>query len=136
MLTYSQFSIFCFAMLVMRYLAILVHTNSCRYLSPGYSHDYFTTNNEPAHTSLLVRNFLADNNTVFSILGLLRLSPVSKTEETHERTGICYDWGDRNCIAGRAQDYIKNCLSIYFEDSKKRWHKYIKSEGDYFEEAT
>ena len=47
--------------------------------------------NASAHTSLLVLNFLANNNTVFTRLGPLLLFPISKTEETHERTEICYE---------------------------------------------
>ena len=81
--------------------------------------------NAPAHMSLLVRNFLVNNNTV--IMPQPSYSPdfcpcnflVSKTEETHERTNICYDWGDKNCIAGRAQDYTKKCLSQVLQGLEK-----------------
>ena len=52
-----------------------------------------------------------NNNTVFTRLGSLHLFPVSKAEESHERTKICYDRGDKNCIAGRAEDYTKKWLT-------------------------
>ena len=89
---------------VMRHLVI--HTDSCGSLSPGVKlwllhHD---------NVSLLVWNFLA-NNTIFTRLVPLRFFPVSKTKDTPERTEICYDWGDKNCIAGRAQGYTKKRLS-------------------------
>ena len=45
----------------------------------------------PTQTSLLVRNFLDNNNTEYSRLGPLRHLPVSKTEEPNERTEICYN---------------------------------------------
>ena len=90
---------------------LVIHSDSCGCLSPGVKCWLLHYSNAPAHTSLLVRNNLANNNTVFTRLGPLRLFPVSKTEETHERTEIFYDLGDKNCIAGRAQDYTKKSLS-------------------------
>ena len=73
---------------VMRHLVI--HTDSCRCQSPGVKSWLLHHSKSPAHTSLLVRNVLP-NNTVFTRSGPLRLYPVSKTEEIHERTEICYD---------------------------------------------
>ena len=81
---------------------LVIHTDSCRCQSPGVKSWLLHHSKSPAHTSLLVRNVLP-NNTVFTRSGPLRLYPVSKTEEIHERTEICYDWGDKNCIVGRSQ---------------------------------
>ena len=40
--------------------------------------------------------------TVFTRFSPLWLFPVSKIEETHERTAFCHDWGDKNRIDERA----------------------------------
>ena len=96
--------------------------------------------NAPAHSSLLVRNFLAKNNTVimpqppyspdlapcdFFLFPRLK-SPMkgrrfAKFEEikTESRREL--------------KDIPKSAYQKCFEDWKKRWHKCIISEGDYFE---
>jgi hypothetical protein len=58
------------------------------------------------------------------------LFPVSKTEETHERMDS-YDWGDENCIAGRAQDHTKKYLSeVLWGLEKALAQVYYYFEGD------
>ena len=96
--------------------------------------------NAIAHTSLLIRNFLANNKLVIMSqppyspdLALLWLFPVSKTEETHESAEICYDWGDKNCITGRAQDYTKKCLWEVLRGLEKVLAQVYYIWGNYFE---
>ena len=96
----------------------------------------------PAHTSLLVRGFLAKKNrnhassTVFTGLGLhfrLRIFPLFKTDDT--------DVGNRFATIEEIKEKSKQDLLAVpkivfqkcFEDWKKRWHKCIISEGGYFE---
>ena len=104
---------------VMRHLEIQI--DSCGCLSPGFKSWLLHHANAPAHMSLLVRNFLANNNTVglFTRFGPLWLYPVSKTKETHERTEIYYDWGDKNYFAGRAQHYTRKCFSEVLRELEK-----------------
>ena len=61
-----------------------MQTDSYGYLSSGVKLWLLHHGNAPAHVSLLIHNILAR-------LGPLRIFPVSKTEETHERTEICYE---------------------------------------------
>ena len=66
--------------------------------------------NASVHTSLLVRKFLAKNNTLMmpQHRGPLWLFLVPKTEEAHERTTLRHDWGDEGGIEGGAeQDHKK-----------------------------
>lgn len=49
----------------------------------------------------------------------LQLFPVSKTERTHEKTEICYHWGDKE----------KNAYQKYFKYWRNCWHKSIISDG-------
>ena len=49
----------------------------------------------------------------------MRLFTVHKTEETYERTKICNDLGDKDCLAGRDQGYTKKCLSEVFRGLEK-----------------
>ncbi|UYV61065.1 AGO3 [Cordylochernes scorpioides] len=74
--------------------------------------------NAPAHTSLLVRDFLAKNNT------LMMLQPP---------TTLRYARRDKDGIEGGAEKILKNDFLKCFEDWKNRWHKLIISHGDYFE---
>ena len=62
---------------------------------------------------------------------------LQKTWDIDERKAFCYDWGlglrkNRNRSCWR---YQKNTFQRGFEDWKKRWHKFIISEGGYFEGA-
>ncbi|UYV78080.1 hypothetical protein LAZ67_16000042 [Cordylochernes scorpioides] len=70
--------------------------------------------NAPAHTSLLVRDFLAKNNTL-----MMPQPPYSPDLAPYG-------------IEGGAKKIFKNDVLKCFEDWKNRWHKCIISHGDYF----
>ena len=113
---------------VMRHLVI--HSDSCGCLSPGVKSWLLHHGNEPAHRTLLIRNVLANNNTVFTRLGPLRLFHVSKTEDTHERTEICTIEEIKTSLLEEFKTIPKSAYQKCFEDWKKRWHKFIISKGD------
>ena len=62
--------------------------------------------------------FFINNNTVFTRLGLLQLFPVSKTEETHERTEICYE-----------ERFRRRCPTLYQKVLIRSTSKIGKSAG-------
>ena len=99
---------------VMRHLVI--HSYSCGYLSPGAKSRLLHHGNEPAHTSLLVRNFLANNNNAFTRHGPLQ--PMK---------------GRRFAITEEIDGLYKKCLSEVLRGFKKRRHNSLIFEGDYFE---
>ena len=96
--------------------------------------------NPPAHTSLLVREFLAKNNTVtmpqppyssdMAPCDFFLFSKIERTLKGRRFTAI-YD------IKGASLEELKAIPKIEFEkcfeDWKKLWHKCIISNGDYFE---
>ena len=61
---------------IMRHLVI--YTDSCGCLSPGAKSWLLHHSNASAHTSLLVRNFVTNCNTVFTRLGPLQLFLLQK----------------------------------------------------------
>ena len=73
------------------------------------------------HTSLLVREFLARNNTVTKIKGTLK-----------GRRFTAID-GIKSASLKELQAIPKIEFEKCFKDCKKRWHKCIISNGDYFE---
>ncbi|UYV74742.1 hypothetical protein LAZ67_12000763 [Cordylochernes scorpioides] len=97
-------------------------------------HDY-----APAHTSLLVRDFLAKNNP------LMMLQPYSPDlapcdfflfpKLKRPMKGRCYATLDEIKTASKEElkKIRKNDFLKCFEDWKNRWHKCIISHGDYFE---
>ncbi|UYV66819.1 hypothetical protein LAZ67_4002984 [Cordylochernes scorpioides] len=76
--------------------------------------------NGPAHTSLLVRDFLAKNNTLTA---------------TRPMKGRRYATLDEIKTASKEKlkKILKNDFLKCLEDWKNRWHKCIISHGDYFE---
>ena len=94
--------------------------------------------NAPADKSLLVREFLAKNETV--IMPQLPYSPdlgpadfflFPELKTPITKKAYCYDWGDKRKIKiGVVSDITKNVLKEW----KKRWHKCIISKGGYFKE--
>ena len=72
----------------------------------------------PAHMSLLVHHVLANNNTIimpqppYSPDLAPWLFPVSKTEETHKRTEICYDWEIKTASLEELKTIPKSASSI------------------------
>jgi len=89
---------------------------------------------------LLVRDFLAKTSnhtsaTVFTGLGPLRHFLVPKTEKSHERTKRRFATIEKIKTASleELKAISKSAYQKCFEDWKKRWHKCIISEGDYFE---
>ena len=96
--------------------------------------------NAPAHSSLLVRNFLAKNNTVimpqplyspdlapcdFFLFPILKKPMKGRRFATIEE--IKTEW------LRELKDIPKSAYQKCFEDWKKHWHKCIISERDYFE---
>ena len=96
--------------------------------------------NAPAHSSLLVRNFLAKNNTVimpqppyspdlapcdFFLFPRLKRPMKGRRFATIEEI--------KTESLRELKDIPKSAYQKCFEDWKKRWHKCIISEGDYFE---
>ena len=94
----------------------------------------------PTHSSLLVRNFLAKNNTVimpqpsyspvlapcdFSLFPRLKRPVKGRRFATIEQR--------KTESLRELKDIPKNEYQKCFEDWKKRWHNCIISEGDYFE---
>ena len=78
--------------------------------------------NAPAHTSILVREFLAKNKivtTVFIGLGLRRLFPFPKTKDTNEMKVFCYDWGHKRKIETEAVGGTKKLISEGFRGLEK-----------------
>ena len=96
--------------------------------------------NAPAHTSLLVRDFLAKNNTVtmprppYSLdmapCDFFLFPKIKRTLRGRRFTAI-------DDINSASLKELKAILKIEFEkcfeDWKKRWHKCIIPNGDYFE---
>ncbi|KAG5308728.1 MOS1T transposase, partial [Pseudoatta argentina] len=96
--------------------------------------------NAPAHTSLLVREFLAKNNTLmmpqppyspdlapcnFFLFPKLKRSMKGRRYATIEEI--------KRASKEELNKITKNDFLKCFEDWKKRWHKCIISDGDYFE---
>ena len=96
--------------------------------------------NAPAHTSLLVREFLAKNNTVtmphspyspdMAPCNFFLFPKIKRTLKGRRFTAI-------DDIKSASLKKLKAIPKIEFEkcfeDWKKRWHKCIISNGDYFE---
>ena len=96
--------------------------------------------NVPAHTSLLVREFLAKNNTV--TMPQLPHSPdmapcdfflFPKTKITLKRRRFTAIDDIKSASVKEPKAALKIEFEKCFEDWKKRWHKCIISNGDYFE---
>ncbi|KAG5326444.1 MOS1T transposase, partial [Acromyrmex heyeri] len=96
--------------------------------------------NAPAHTSLLVREFLSKNNTLmmpqppyspdlapcdFFLFPKLKRPMKGRRYATIEEI--------KTASKEELNKITKNDFLKCFEDWKKRWHKYIISDGDYFE---
>ena len=96
--------------------------------------------NAPAHTSLFVRNFLAKNNTLmmpqppyspdlapcdFFLFPKLKRPMKGRRYATIEEI--------KAASKEELNKITKNDFLKCFEDWKKRWHKSIISDGDYFE---
>ncbi|KAG5323528.1 MOS1T transposase, partial [Acromyrmex heyeri] len=96
--------------------------------------------NAPAHTSLLVREFLAKNNTLmmpqppyspdlapcdFFLFPQLKRPMKGRRYATIEEI--------KTASKEELNKITKNDFLKCFEDWKKRWHKCIISDGDYFE---
>ena len=96
--------------------------------------------NAPAHSSLLVRNFLAKNNTVimpqppyspdlatcdFFLFPRLKRSMKERLFATNEKI--------KTESLRELKDIRKSAYQKCFENWKKCWHKCIISKGDYFE---
>ncbi|UYV61504.1 hypothetical protein LAZ67_1005082 [Cordylochernes scorpioides] len=96
--------------------------------------------NAPAHTSLLVRDFLAKNNTL-----MMPQPPYSPDlapcdfflfpKLKRPMKGRRYATLDEIKTASKEElkKIFKNDFLKFFEDCKNRWHKCIISHGDYFE---
>ena len=96
--------------------------------------------NAPAHTSMLVREFLAKNKTVIMpqppyspdlAPADFFLFPKLKTPMKGKRFATIEEIKEKS-----KQELLaipKSAFQKCFEDWKKRWHKCIISEGDYFE---
>ncbi|KAG5348098.1 MOS1T transposase, partial [Acromyrmex charruanus] len=116
-------------------------------ISIGSCHSIFTNDlgmrrhdNAPAHTSLLVREFLAKNNTL-----MMPQPPYSPDlapcdfflfpELKRPMKGLRYATIEEIKTASKEElnKITKNDFLKCFEDWKKRWHKCIISDGDYFE---
>ena len=96
--------------------------------------------NAPAHSSLLVRNFLSKNNTVimpqppyspdlatcdFFLFPILKRPMKGRRFATIEEI--------KTESLRELKDIPKSAYQKCFEDGKKCWHKCIISKGDYFE---
>ncbi|UYV67254.1 hypothetical protein LAZ67_5000061 [Cordylochernes scorpioides] len=96
--------------------------------------------NAPAHTSLLVHDFLAKNNTL-----MMPQPPYSPDlapcdfflfpKLRRPLKGRCYATLEEIKTASKEElkKILKNDFLKCFEDWKNRWHKCIISHGDYFE---
>ena len=93
---------------IMRHLVI--HSDSCGCLSPGIESEKLMISN--GYSTMVICQltchclfviFLAKNNTVFTILGPLRLLPVSKTKRHMKGRRFA----TKKSFTGRAQDYTK-----------------------------
>ncbi|KAG5342375.1 MOS1T transposase, partial [Acromyrmex heyeri] len=115
-------------------------------ISIGSCHSIFTNDlgmhhdNAPAHTSLLVREFLAKNNTL--MMPQLPYSPDLASYDfflfpklKRPMKGRRYSTIEEIKTASKEElnKITKNDFLKCFEDWKKRWHKCIISDGDYFE---
>ena len=96
--------------------------------------------NAPAHSSLLVRNFLAKNNTL--IMPQPPYSPdlapcdfflFPRLKRPMKRRRFATIEEIKTESLKKLKDIPKSAYEKCFEEWKKRWHKYIISEGDYFE---
>ncbi|UYV77233.1 hypothetical protein LAZ67_15000198 [Cordylochernes scorpioides] len=87
--------------------------------------------NAPAHTSLLVRDFLAKNNTLM----MPRSHRIPQIWPPRPMKGRRYATLDDIKTASKEElkKILKNDFLKCFEDWKNRWHKCITSHGDYFE---
>ncbi|KAG5330335.1 MOS1T transposase, partial [Acromyrmex heyeri] len=117
-------------------------------ISIGSCHSIFTNDlgmrrvhdNAPAHTSLLVREFLTKNNTLmmtqppyspdlapcdFFLFPKLKRPMKGRRYATIEEI--------KTASKEELNKITKNDFLKCFEDWKKRWHKCIISDGDYFE---
>ena len=90
---------------VMRHLVI--QTDSCGRMSPGVMSWLLLHSKESAHTPLIVLNFLANNNTVFTRLDPLRLFLFPKLKRFTKGRRFT----SKKDFAVRAQDHTKKCLS-------------------------
>ena len=93
---------------------------------------------QPAHTSMLMCAFLAKNETVIIpqppySLDLAPadffLFPNLKTPMKGKCFAIIQEIKEKSKLSLLTKSEFQKC----FEDWKKRWHKYIISEGSYFE---
>ena len=116
-----------------------ISIGSCHEICAKTIHGFCTTIMQPAHTSLLVREFVAKNNTV--TMPQLPYSPdmapcdfflfpkIKRTLKGRRFTAI-------DDIKSASLKELKAIPKIEFEkcfeDWKKRWHKCIISNGDYF----
>ncbi|KYN09459.1 PREDICTED: uncharacterized protein LOC108769730 [Trachymyrmex cornetzi] len=124
-------------------------------ISIGSCHSIFTNDlwknknwllhhdNAPAHTSLLVREFLAKNNTL-----MMPQPPYSPDLAPYDfflfpklkrpMKGRRYATIEEIKTASKEElnKITKNDFLKCFEDWRKRWHKCIISDGDYFEKGT
>ncbi|UYV62326.1 hypothetical protein LAZ67_2000108 [Cordylochernes scorpioides] len=88
--------------------------------------------NAPAHTSLLVRDFLAKNNTLMKPQP--PYSPDLAPCDFFLFPKLKRPMKGRHGIEGGVEkDFFKNEFLKCFENWKNRWHKCIISHGDYFE---
>ncbi|UYV81262.1 hypothetical protein LAZ67_20000574 [Cordylochernes scorpioides] len=87
--------------------------------------------NAPAHTSLLVRDFLAKNNTLM----MPRSHRIPQIWPPRHMKGRRYATLDEIKTASKEElkNIFKNDFLKCFEDWRNRWHKCIISHGDYFE---
>ena len=95
--------------------------------------------NAPAHTSLLVREFLDKNNTVtmpqppyspdMALCGFFLFPKIKRTLNGRRFTAI----DDIKSASLKELKAIPKIEFKCFEDWKKRWHKCIISNGYYFE---
>ena len=96
--------------------------------------------NAPAHTSLLVREFLAKNNTVtvpqppyspdMAPCDFFLLQKIKRTLKGRRFTAID---DIKSASLREPKAILKIEFEKCFEDWKKRWHKCIICNGDYFE---
>lgn len=89
------------------------------------------------YTSLLVCNFLVKQDriqewaTIFTWLACLHLFPIPKTENIHEITAVCHNWGDNGLIVRRVLDHMNKRISEAFRALEKELAgMYYTAEGD------
>ena len=79
----------------------------------------FASDNVPGHPSLLGPGVLAKNNIVIMPQPLYSPDLALKTEKIYERTAFCHNWGDKDCIAGRAENLTKKHISDVLQGLEK-----------------